>query len=45
VHDFLDPALGKATPYGVYDLPATRPGSAPASRDDTAQFAVASIRR
>ena len=26
VHDFQDPALGKAIPYGVYDLRATKAG-------------------
>ena len=26
VHDFLDKELGKAIPYGVYDLTTIRPG-------------------
>ena len=29
VHDFIDPALGKAAPCGVYDLAANRSGAAP----------------
>jgi hypothetical protein len=28
VHDFVDPVLGKAAPYGVYDLAANKAGSA-----------------
>jgi hypothetical protein len=44
VHDFLDPALGKAIPYGVDDLAADE-GWVPVGIDhDTAQLAVASIR-
>ena len=31
VHDFPEKGLGKAIPYGVYDLPATSDGSAWAS--------------
>jgi transposase len=45
VHDFLLPALGRATPYGVYDL-ARNTGWVSVGLDhDTAVFAVASIRR
>lgn len=45
VHDFIDPALGKANPYGVYDL-ATDTGWVSVGTDhDTAAFAVATIRR
>jgi transposase len=44
VHDFKDPVLGKAIPYGVYDL-ANDEGWVNVGIDhDTAQFAVASIR-
>jgi hypothetical protein len=45
VHDFPDPALGKATPYGVYDV-ATDEGWVSVGTDhDTSAFAVESIRR
>ena len=45
LHDFIDPALGKANPYGVYDL-ATDTGWVSVGTDhDTAAFAVATIRR
>jgi transposase len=44
VHDFKDPELGKAIPYGIYDL-ADDSGWVNVGIDhDTAQFAVASIR-
>jgi transposase len=45
VHDFLIPELGRATPYGVYDL-ARNVGWVSVGMDpDTAAFAVESIRR
>jgi len=45
VHDFPDPEVGKAVPYGIYDL-ATNEGFVVVGDDgDTAEFAVASIRR
>ena len=45
VHDFVDPELGKAAPYGVYDL-ATNQGWVSVGIDhDTAEFAVETIRR
>jgi hypothetical protein len=45
VHDFIDPELGKAIPYGVYDIGADQ-GWVSVGRDhDTAAFAVESIRR
>ncbi len=45
VYDFVDPALGRANPYGVYDL-AQNTGWVTVGIDhDTASFAVASIRR
>jgi hypothetical protein len=44
VHDFVDPDLGKAIPYGVYDL-AQNQGWVNVGRDhDTSAFAVESIR-
>ncbi len=45
VHDFIDESLGKAIPYGVYDLGQNQ-GWVNVGRDhDTAAFAVESIRR
>jgi len=45
VHDFLDKKLGKAIPYGVYDL-TTNTGWVSVGIDhDTADFAVETIRR
>jgi hypothetical protein len=44
VHDFIDKNLGKAIPYGVYDV-ATNAGCVSVGiSNDTAQFAVNSIR-
>ncbi len=45
VHDFVDPALGKAIPYGVYDLLNNQGWVSVGIDHDTAQFAVNSIRR
>jgi DDE family transposase len=45
VHDFLDPALGKAIPYGVYDLTANQGWVSVGVDHDTAEFAVATLRR
>jgi hypothetical protein len=45
VHDFADPALGKAAPYGVYDLAAKQGWVSVGIDHDTAEFAVESIRR
>ena len=45
VHDFIDPALGKANPYGVYDLGADTGWVGVGTDHDTAAFAVATIRR
>jgi transposase len=45
VHDFVDPALGKAAPYGVYDLAANQGWVSVGVDHDTAEFAVESIRR
>lgn len=44
VHDFKDKDLGKAIPYGVYDLGANTGWVNVGIDHDTAQFAVASIR-
>ncbi len=45
VHDFIDPKLGKAVPYGIYDL-ARNEGWVNVGIDhDTAEFAVESLRR
>ena len=45
VHDFLDPELGKAIPYGVYDVDRNLGWVSVGIDHDTAQFAVATIRR
>ena len=45
VHDFLIPELGRATPYGVYDLAQNTGCVSVAVDHDTAAFAVQSIRR
>ncbi len=45
VHDFVDPELGKAAPYGVYDLAANQGWVSVGIDHDTAEFAVESIRR
>jgi len=44
-HDFPDRELGKAIPYGVYDLTADTGWVSVGTDHDTAAFAVASIRR
>jgi transposase len=45
VHDFIDPRLGKAIPYGVYDVARNLGWVSVGVDHDTAQFAVATIRR
>ncbi|WLQ39901.1 ISAzo13 family transposase [Streptomyces laculatispora] len=45
VHDFADPLLGKAVPYGVYDIEANIGWVNVGTDHDTAAFAVESIRR
>jgi hypothetical protein len=45
VHDFVDKQLGKAIPYGVYDLTANQGWVSVGIDHDTAEFAVESIRR
>jgi DDE family transposase len=44
-HDFLDKTLGKAIPYGVYDMVNNQGWVSVGIDHDTAQFATASIRR
>jgi transposase len=44
-HDFPDEELGKAVPYGVYDVTHNEAGVSVGVSHDTAEFAVASIRR
>lgn len=45
VHDFPDKKLGKAIPYGVYDIGHNEAGVSVGITHDTAEFAVAAIRR
>ena len=45
VHDFVDADLGKAIPYGVYDLSANLGWVSVGTDHDTAAFAVEAIRR
>jgi Rhodopirellula transposase DDE domain len=44
-HDFPDAELGKAIPYGIYDLAADRGWVSVGTDHDTAAFAVESLRR
>lgn len=44
-HDFPDKALGKAVPYGVYDIANNEAGVLVGISHDTAEFAVSAIRR
>jgi hypothetical protein len=45
VHDFIDPALGKAIPYGIYDVGRNEGWVNVGIDHDTAEFAVESILR
>lgn len=45
VHDFLDKDLGKAIPYGVYDVGANQGWVSVGIDHDTARFATEAIRR
>ena len=45
VHDFVDKDLGRATPYGVYDLARNHGWVTVGVDHDTAEFAVASIQQ
>jgi DDE family transposase len=44
-HDFPDAALGKAIPYGIYDIAANAGWVSVGTDGNTAEFAVESIRR
>lgn len=44
-HDFPDPELGKAVPYGVYDVTGDTGWVSVGGSADTAEFAVSTIRR
>ncbi len=44
VHDFIIPELGRANPYGVYDLAHNRGWVSVGTDHDTAAFAVSTIR-
>ena len=44
-HDFPDKELGKAVPYGVYDIATNEAGVTVGVSSDTAEFAVAAIER
>jgi len=45
VHDFPDPAVPKAVPYGIYDLAADSGWVSVGADGDTAAFAVETLRR
>jgi hypothetical protein len=45
VHDFRDDALGRAVPYGIYDVAANRGTVFVGASGDTPQFAVAALAR
>lgn len=45
VHDFIIPEMGRANPYGVYDLAHNRGWVSVGTDHDTAAFAVSTIRR
>jgi len=45
VHDFVDPKLGRANPYGVYDLANNEAWVSVGIDHDTGAFAVATVRR
>ena len=44
VHDFIDPELGKANPYGIYDVAGNTGWVSVGTDHDTAAFAVNTIR-
>jgi hypothetical protein len=45
IHDFIDPKLGRAVPYGVYDITNNVGWVSVGTDHDTATFAVHAIRR
>lgn len=44
MHDFVDPELGRAAPYGVYDIGKNEAWVSVGINHDTAEFAVETIR-
>lgn len=44
VHDFIDPALGRASPYGVYDIANDKGWVSVGIDHDTSSFAVNTVR-
>ena len=44
-HDFINPQLGKAIPYGIYDMQNNQGWVTVGTDHDTPEFAVASIRQ
>ena len=44
VHDFIDPKLSRAVPYGVYDITNNVGWVSVGTDHDTARFAVQAIR-
>ena len=45
MHDFIDPKLGRAIPYGVYDIADNKGWVSVGTDHDTASFAVEAICR
>jgi hypothetical protein len=45
VHDFIDPKLGRAVPYGIYDIADNNGWVSVGSDHDTASFAVHALSR
>jgi len=45
VHDFPDPELGKAIPYGIYDVAENTGWVCVGADHDTSAFAVETLRR
>jgi hypothetical protein len=45
VYDFIDPNLGRATPYGIYDISANEGFVGVGTSRDTAKFAVETIEK
>src|SRR5271155_5550298 len=45
VYDFVDPAIGRATPYGVYDITRNKGWVSVGISFDTARFAVNTLRQ
>jgi hypothetical protein len=45
VHDFPDPELAKAIPYGIYDIAANTDWVSAGADHDTSAFPVQTLRR